>query len=567
MPRLPHPRWPALLLATAFTSFSLIACTMSSLPRNMNLKVFDPHRADFICKYEADANPPITAEADALFQEGMAVTRYERSWTEDKRDYAKAAVLWRQAADLGHWKAALNLAGLYEQGLGVDQDTEKAVQIVEGLMKQGVPAAFDKMGTYHQRSIGVKGDTSRAYGFWQLAADMGSAAAQAFLGEKLDATYDNPSQGFWGNEKVGLKMLECSYAQANGDGAFKLGMSLGLTPGETAPYYAHALNILHDAVKFGSSQSAGYLSATFRDAEPLNGHRIDTARADRYSDLADALERNPDLRLPNLDKVLPLPPADLPMWDGDPQTLIDAAKRLVPVPKTPPSAGSQRTGRAHIPQGYGLARQPLPPAAERVAQPLNYGGRYLIVLQSEQAVVPYSGYWIARVKDVGRAFQREWNDLQVPLRYAKGETFGATDRRRMGEYARVNPASWHYLGEAVLLAAAPAHPLVVQGIARDTRVPEPVLRCNGARPCPRTGVWVGQVRPDHPLAKVYNAGDRGFAYVEQGQHFPDPKAQHLEIGAHQLSWLWLDNANQVRSSGLVDVTLTDLHDDQGRPWA
>jgi hypothetical protein len=432
-----------------------------------------------------------------------------------------------------------------------------------------VPAAFDKMGTYHQRSIGVKGDTSRAYAFWQLAADMGSADAQAFLGEKLDATYDNPSQGFWGNREVGLKMLECSYAQGNGRASYELALTLGNTKTNTKKEYARALQIYHDGVKFGSADCARALAVSFGNAEPLTENVIDTTRADRYRELRAALERNPDLRLPNLDKVLPLPPADLPMWDGDPQTLIDAAKRLVPVPKTPPSAGSQRTGRAHIPQGHGLARQPLPPAAERVAQPLNYSGRYLIEPQAEQAVVPYSGYWIARVKDVGRAFQREWNDLQLPLRYAKGETFDATDRRRMGEYARVNPASWHYLGEAIQLAAAPAHPLVVQGIARDTRVPEPLLRCNGARPCPRTGVWVGQVRPDHPLANVYNAGDRGFAYVEQGQRFPDPKAQHLEIGAHQLSWLWLDNANQVRSLalGLVDVTLTDLHDDQGKPLA
>ncbi|MDP9899530.1 SEL1-like repeat protein [Variovorax ginsengisoli] len=540
---------------------------MSNLPRNMSLKAFDPHRADFTCKYEADANPPITPESEALFQEGMAVTRYERSWTEDKRDYAKAAVLWKQAADLGHWKAALNLAGLYEQGLGMEQDTEKAVLIVEGLMKQGVPAAFDKMGTYHQRSIGVKGDTSRAYGFWQLAADMGSADAQAFLGTKMSGAYDNPGQGFWGNRKVAIKMLECSYAQGNGTGAFELGVTINGDDKSLGENYGRSLKALHDAVKFGSPESAGYLSSYFNQGRPLTGNLIDPARADRYHELRAALERNPDLRLPNLDKVLPLPPADLPMWDGDPQTLIDAAKRLVPVPKTPPSAGSQRTGRAHIPQGYGLARQPLPPAAERVAQPLNYSGHYLIDPQAEQAVVPYSGYWIARVKDVGRAFQREWNDLQIPLRYAKGETFDATDRRRMGEYARFNPASWHYLGEAIQLPAAPAHPLVVQGIARGTRVPEPLLRCHGAHPCPQTGVWVGQVRPGHPLAKVYNAGDRGFAYVKQGQRFPDPKAQHLEIEVHQVSWLWLDNANQVRSSGRVDVTLTDLHDDQGKPLA
>ena len=153
-------RWPALLLASVFALFSLTACPMNSLSRNMNLKAFDPHRADFICKYEANANPPITQEAEMLFQQGLIATSYEL-WP-DKRDYAKAAELWKRAATMGHWKATMNLAGLYEQGLGVDRDTEQAVLLVEGLMKQGVPAAFDKMGIYHQRGIGVKVDTSRA---------------------------------------------------------------------------------------------------------------------------------------------------------------------------------------------------------------------------------------------------------------------------------------------------------------------------------------------------------------------------------------------------------------------
>ncbi|WP_219553143.1 DUF6396 domain-containing protein [Klebsiella pneumoniae] len=29
------------------------------------------------------------------------------------------------------------------------------------------------------------------------------------------------------------------------------------------------------------------------------------------------------LKLPNLDKILPLPPAPLPKWDGNAKTLID----------------------------------------------------------------------------------------------------------------------------------------------------------------------------------------------------------------------------------------------------
>ncbi|MCR8958088.1 sel1 repeat family protein [Variovorax sp. S2] len=297
---------------------------MNHLPRNMTLKAFDPHRADFACKHEADANPPFTAEADALFQQGMAATSYDLVF--ERRDYAKAAELWKQAAGMGHWKAALNLAGLHESGLGVPQDSEQAVLLIEGLMKQGVPAAFDKMGTYHQRGIGVTSDTSRAYAFWQLAADMGSSAAQAHLGYKLQGTYDNPDQGFWGNREVALKMLECSFAQGNGDAAYTLALTITGEDASLGEDNARALRVYHEGVKLGCKDCARDLSVEFDRPVPLTGNMIDTARSDRYRLLREALELNPDLRFPNLDKVLPLPPAALPIWDRKRQTLIDAAR-------------------------------------------------------------------------------------------------------------------------------------------------------------------------------------------------------------------------------------------------
>ncbi len=341
---------------------SLTACNMNPLPRNMNLKAFDPHRADFVCKHEADVTPPITAEAEALFQQGMAVTSYEL--LPKQRDYAKAAEFWKQAAAKGHWKAAMNLAGLYESGQGVPEDTEQAVLIVEGLMKQGVPAAFDKIGTYHQRGIGVKEDASRAYAFWQLAADMGSPAAQAYLGSKLQGAYDNPGLGFWGNRDVALKMLECGFAQGNGDAAYTLGATITGENSTLRENYARALKVLHEGVKLGSRESARDLFVKFDRTTPLTGNTIDTARSDRYGELAQALELNPDLRFPNLDKVLPLPPAELPMWDGKRKTLVDAAIALVALPAVKPTPGSQSSGRAHIPQGHALKAQPHPVVVE-----------------------------------------------------------------------------------------------------------------------------------------------------------------------------------------------------------
>lgn len=528
-------RWPAALLGLIFILSSLTGCNMSNLPRNMNLKAFDPHRAEFTCKYEIDVAPPITKEAEASFQEGMNVTTY--ALMPNERQYTKAVELWSRAMDQGHWKAAMNLAGLYEAGLGVQQDSEQAVLILEKLMKHGVPAAFDKMGTYHQRGIGVKSDTSRAYAFWQLAAEMGNPAAQAFLGQKLNATYDNPGQGFWGNLPLAMKLLECSFAQGNGDAAHELAASLTIDKD-----YKRALKIYHEGVKLGSKDCARDLSVSFRTTEPLTDHLIDRDRSTRYRELRAALELNPDLRLPNLDKVLPLPPAELPMWDGKRETLVNAAKALVPLPPVQPTPGAKRTGRAYIPQGYVLQAQAYPQSYEASAPAL------------------FTGYWLPKLLRIVREHEADWEAAQVPLYYKKGETFDTIDRSSMGIYARnATRTVWEYLGEAVAVAAPPVHPRVAQGIARASHVPNPLQYCKGMRPCPRTGIWFGSVIEKHPLAGLYNRWDR-FAYLARNQPFPDPKEQHIAIAPHEVNWTWVDNANQIGPEGLASVTLSDVHE-------
>jgi TPR repeat protein len=320
---------PALALACVL--FMQLACSMHpERGRNMTRKAFDPHRARFTCKPEADAMPPIDPEAEQWYQQGKAAVTYNK-WEED-RDYKLAAQLWAKAAERKHWKSMINLANAYAHGEGVKGDTEKAVQILEQAMQLGIPAAFDAMGIYHMEGLGVKQDASRAYAFWELASDMGSPSALAYLGSKMDALYDDPKSGFWGNRTIALQMLECGYAQGNGAAAFALGVALDGDNKSMSGDYARALKVFHDGVKFGNSDSAGYLGISFGTGAPLVKGVRDDARGDRYLALGDALERNPDLRFPNLDKVLPLPPADLPMRDGKKQTLVDAAKALVSAP-------------------------------------------------------------------------------------------------------------------------------------------------------------------------------------------------------------------------------------------
>jgi hypothetical protein len=531
------------LLLFVFVFLIQAACSMETLSRNMSLKAFDPYRDDFICKHEADVAPPIDAEAEQWNQQALALTS-RLLWPED-RDHKKAIQFWQKAAERKHWKAILNLANAYAQGEGVNRDTEKAVQIVEAAMKLGIPGAYDLMGTYHMEGLGVKQDASRAYAFWELAADMGSASAQAYLGDKLKPLYGDPQRGRWGNRKVGLKMLECSFAQSNGKAAFALGLTLEGTDKSLGEDSARALFILHEGVKFGSADCANYLFATFDNGESMVNNIKDRSRAERYSVLSDILERDPDLRFPNLDKVLPLPPAALPQWNGDKQTLIDAAKAVLSVPPSPPKpvlhASAQRTGRAHIPEGWTLPDRP----------------QIEVAAQYETTSAPKDGYWIARLLHSITEQHRAWDAAQVPMHYARGELF---DRSRPGLRWEDGRIRFHYLGEAVsqpATVAAPDDPRVAQGIARYGDVPELALRCKGHAPCPKTGVWAATVAGDHPHAAVFNRWERQ-AYVSEGGRFPDPRVQHLEVEPREVVWRWLGQANTVLGDGMTRIGIDAL---------
>ncbi|WP_243671893.1 tetratricopeptide repeat protein [Paraburkholderia kirstenboschensis] len=287
-----------------------VTATMSSLPRYEKLPLFDPHRKSFTCVYQEQHVPATDPQAEAWFQQALALDSPDIYYKE--RDYPQIYQLYLQAAGRNHWKAMLNLASLIVSGYpGVpEQDPERAIGWVEKAMRLGVPDAYDMMGTYHQNGMVWGGDASSAYAFFQRAADMGSPSAMTFLGYKMAGTYDNPGEGFWGNLAVAVPMLECAFAQGYGDAGEKL--SLIYARPNTPEAKLRALKVLHEGVKLGSAKCASALFTEFDgfDLEAgsnLVGH-IDKARAERYSKLARALEfYDGRLKLPNLDKILPLP--------------------------------------------------------------------------------------------------------------------------------------------------------------------------------------------------------------------------------------------------------------------
>ncbi|WP_353627707.1 DUF6396 domain-containing protein [Ralstonia pseudosolanacearum] len=534
-------------LASLFLFFTCTACSMNdSLPRNMSLKAFNPHSQEFVCKHEVDVVPPIAPESEQWNLQAMALTS-SLLWP-DQRDYKGAVALWTKAAERKHWKAMLNLANAYAEGLGIEKDTEHAVQIVEQAMKLGVPAAYDLMGTYHMNGVGVKQDASRAYAFWQIAADMGSPSAMAYLGSKMVGTYDDPKTGFWGNRKIALRMLECGVAQGNAKAAFELGLTTQGDRPELNENNARALGVLHEGVKFGGEESAAFLGVAFRTGSALVNGVQDANRADRYSILADRLRRDPDLRLPNLDKVVPLPPAPLPKWDGNKETLINAAKAVMLAPVVPakqePHPGTLRTGRAKVPAGYTLPEKPpiqVPP-------------------QAETTRAPVGGYWIAQLKYPTAERHFAWDAAQVPMHYKKDELF---DRTRPGLEDEDGRIEFQYVGDALperLPQPPQSHSRVAQGVAREAVLPEPMVQCRGDRSCPATGIWQATVAGDHPVAATFNQWYRQ-AYVAQGTTFPDPAELHLNVSPRDVTWTWWSEANHLGFAKLPQVSVGNPSND------
>lgn len=325
-------------------------------PRSQKLPLFDPHVTTFPCQIEANHVPPIDAEADAWFRQARALENPVA--LDEERDYIKIIQLTRQAADRHHWKAMLNLASFYLENRDGSSYPEDAVQLVEQAMQLGIPAAFDRMGIYYLNGRGVRQDVTKAYAFMQRAAQMGNPQAMVFLAEKLNAGPDSVDATHWSNVPIAIKMLECAYSQGYGPAAFALHFVYAsprdatgwITGHKTSETKARALKILHDGVRLGCKDCARMIWGLFDGFDPGDAvvPYIDKARAARYGVPSNELDFNPSARFPNLDKVVPLPPADLPPWNGDRDTLLAAAMGVtLPVTPAKTTMASTRTDIPH----------------------------------------------------------------------------------------------------------------------------------------------------------------------------------------------------------------------------
>jgi hypothetical protein len=234
--------------------------------------------------------------------------------------------------------------------------------------------------------------------------------------------------------------------------------------------------------------------------------------------------------------VLPLPPAPLPKWDGNTQTLINGAKAVTPTPKAQQGAALQ--GREFIPHGYAVSS--LEQSTMAVAG---------------NEIVPRDGYWLALYGPASAAkTQLIPARRNTPERYRAGERFEASSF----DWLTTDKVQWHYLGEAYALPPQREDFLkhmINAGFLREVPEPASPVLCNGKQRCPQTGIWQGRVANDHPMAALYNQWDRQ-AFVEKDHEFPHPDRQFIDVAAEDLRWTYLGSPNgDTGMPGILDIRL------------
>jgi len=370
----------------------LVACSNSG---TFNVTKKDPSvkplteieaKLAFTCQHETIPAP--SAKSDVLFQYARWLQK-NNQLKQDKTVDLEIERLYRIAAEHGHYKANINLQNGAMRGR-FELRGAQHLRMSQQLIEAGVATGYYFVGIFLQQgSAGLHQDAEMSLRYFRKAADEGNAQAQYLVGDKLAPSDIAPD--------VARQMRRCAAEQGSGKAAVILGIYL-----KDEGRYQEALEILQMGIAAGDESAAGRLEDAFRGPLASNqldylGQQEDLERAERYKAIWRILARysyaNPTV--PEINEILPLPPAELPEWDGKLQWL---ESRLANVPPQKPSEALIR----ELAEAKGLepaTGKPTPdsPAFIRAEQPST-------TCQSGQAC-PQIGYWIVAGNAVIRRFE------------------------------------------------------------------------------------------------------------------------------------------------------------------
>jgi len=275
---------------------------------------------EFTCKKEE--RPPLSKETQQLYNYALYHDLHNM-WTGDKGDdvWNGLARYYRIAAANGDYKANVRLQYLLNTGrISTDMPQTEVYNLNEELAKQLPAKAYYNLYGYLDEDYGVRTEEGGKYAYLRKAADLGSREAQYTVAEMLEDIEDQneSEEAFKYRMSIAKDLYSCASEQGLGEASNEL--ALGLLFHKK---YSEALIVLHQGVINGNDSSAHRLdkgfSGQYKDGDMyfLNVPE-DKERSKRYNIIWNYLTDNDYLqpKVPDLDEIVPLPPAKLPKWDG-----------------------------------------------------------------------------------------------------------------------------------------------------------------------------------------------------------------------------------------------------------
>ncbi|WP_238538803.1 SEL1-like repeat protein [Pseudomonas sp. GM74] len=295
------------IVLVSLLCFSMLACSKKEerMPESSQTD-FAYSRLEFKCVYERDSLPVLNQDVDILYRYGLYLEKRK-----GQKDYDEIAHFYRIAAAHDHYKAATNLQFLLSTGQARSPDASKEViDLAEYYVAQGIPGAYYNMAHYLELGYGVNQDVAASRAYFRRAADLGNPDAQYYIGRLLSYVPNTA--------EIILAMYKCAMEQGNRLAARYYSSYL-----QDSGLYPEALYGYQTATRNGDDLSAYSLANAFKGPPASNelnylALQQDDERVDRYNRISDFLTRHEHLgaKMPDLDDIVPLPPATLPEWDG-----------------------------------------------------------------------------------------------------------------------------------------------------------------------------------------------------------------------------------------------------------
>ena len=284
-------------------------------------QMLDQFNKNIIFQCSVEKKPELPPETQTLYNYAYYHDLHNL-WEEKDGVWDGLAHYYRIAAAHGDYKANVRLQYLLEEGKITSADPRQEVFDLNKQLSAQLPA------TAYYKTYGAINDgtlTTEEYGqfaFLRKAAELGSAEAQFELSNVIMQIKDEPTHA--ARLSFSEQLEKCASENGYGEASNARGIFLQATK-----KYPEALETFQKGIRQGDSSSASWLKNAFElklKTQESNSFEsmynldldLDLDRVKRYTTILDYLFTydylNP--KVPDLDQIVPLPPAKLPTWDG-----------------------------------------------------------------------------------------------------------------------------------------------------------------------------------------------------------------------------------------------------------